>query len=99
MPFDDPSIITGIGATVTAYTGSIDAVELYYNAGDGFVALEMEEQGLGGYYSVAVDGIYDQMMIEYYMQAVNSEGVIQTFPNNAPDNIILSKTVFSIILI
>ena len=98
MSFDDPSIITGVGesvgslnfvANVTAYTGVVEAVELYYDVGDGFVALEMEEEGLGGYYSVTLDGIYDQMMIEYYMQAVNSEGVIQTFPNNAPENTVI----------
>ena len=98
MSFDDPSIITGVGesvgslnfvANVTAYTGVVEAVELYYDVGNGFVALEMEEEGLGGYYSVTLDGIYDQMMIEYYMQAVNSEGVIQTFPNNAPENTVI----------
>ena len=34
----------------------------------------------GGY----LNGIFDGMIISYYILAVNSEGVIQTYPNNAP---------------
>ena len=98
MPFDDPTIITGIDdntgtinfvANVTAYTGVVEAVELYYNLGDGFVTVEMEEQGFGGSYSYGVEGIYDGMLIEYYIVAVNSEGIIQSFPINAPDSVIM----------
>jgi len=57
--------------------------------GDGFVTVEMEEQGFGGSYSYGVEGIYDGMLIEYYIVAVNSEGIIQSFPINAPDSVIM----------
>ena len=40
-------------------------------------------------YQTSVGGLYDGMIIEYYIMAVNSEGIIQTFPSNAPDNTIL----------
>ena len=89
MPFDDPNINQGsidFSASVIAYTGVIEAVELYYNLGDSFIPIEMQEQGLGGYYSATLNGLYDGMIIEYYIQAVNSEGIIQTFPTNAPNN-------------
>ena len=89
MPFDDPNINQGsidFSANVIAYTGVIEAVELYYNLGDSFIPIEMQEQGLGGYYSATLNGLYDGMIIEYYIQAVNSEGIIQTFPTNAPNN-------------
>ena len=98
MDFDDPSIITGVDdnigslnfvTNVTAYTGVVEAVELYYDIGNGFIALEMEQQGLGGYYSIIVGGIYNGMIIEYYIQAVNSEGIVQYFPSNAPDGTII----------
>ena len=98
MLFDDPAIITGVddnigsinfAANVTAYTGVVEAVELYYNIGDGFVQQEMVEQGLPGVYSTIVGGIYNGMIIEYYIQAVNSEGIVQTFPSTAPDNTVI----------
>ena len=97
MPFDDPSILTDMygnssiifSANVTAYTGVVEGVELYYDLGNGFTAIEMQQQGLGGYYSAVLDGIYNGMIIEYYIQAVNSEGIVQTFPSNAPDNKVL----------
>jgi hypothetical protein len=98
MPFDDPAIITGVddnigsinfAANVTAYTGVVEAVELYYNLGDGFMQQEMVEQGLPGVYSAVVGGIYNGMIIEYYIQAVNSEGIVQTFPSTAPDNTVI----------
>ena len=99
MLFDDPAIITGINdqtgliifsANVTAYTGVIEAVELYYDIGEGFVAIEMNESGgIGNYYSAELNGIYDGMIIEYYIQAVNSEGIVETFPSNAPDGTVV----------
>ena len=97
ISFDDPSILTDMygnssiifSANVTAYTGVVEGVELYYNLGDGFIATEMQQDGLGGYYTTALDGIYNGMIIEYYIQAVNSEGIVQTFPSNAPDNTVI----------
>ena len=98
MLFDDPAILvevyTNIASinfvtNVTAYTGVIEAVELYYNLGDSFIPIEMQQQGLEGYYLATLSGIYDGMIIEYYIQAVNSEGIIQTFPSNAPNNSVI----------
>jgi len=95
MPFDDPSILMDLttnqasivfSADVIAYTGVIEAVELYYNLGDGFIPIEMQEEGLEGHYYAPLTGLYNGMIIEYYIQAVNSEGIIQTFPSNAPNN-------------
>ena len=57
--------------------------------GNGFIATEMQQQGLAGYYSAMLDDIYNGMIIEYYIQAVNSEGIVQTFPSNAPDNTVI----------
>jgi len=73
-------------ADVIAYTGVIEAVELYYNFGDGFIPIEMQEEGLGDHYYAPLTGLYNGMIIEYYIQAINSEGIIQTFPSNAPNN-------------
>ena len=38
---------------------------------------------------IRIDGLYDGMLIKYYISGVNSEGVVQTYPNNAPDSSIL----------
>ena len=98
MSFDDPDILTEVddnfgtinfSANVSAYSGEIVAVELYYNIGVGFENEEMTQQGLGNIYQASIGGIYDGMIIEYYILAVNSEGIVQTFPNNAPDNTIV----------
>ena len=86
MPFNDSEI--DFVANVNAYTGVIEAVELYYNLGDGFIPIEMENQGLGGYYSATLGGLYNGMIVDYYIQAVNSEGIVETFPSNAPTNTI-----------
>ena len=76
-------------ASVSAYTGDIDAVELYYDLGDGFISQEMNQQGLTDNYSTTIDGLFDGMLVEYYIVAVNSEGIVQTFPANAPENTVL----------
>jgi len=87
-PFESSSL-TFI-ANVNAYTGFIDAVELHYDLGDGWVVQEMVSPMLGGNnYSTTIDGLYDGMLIEYYILGVNSEGIIQTYPNGAPDNTIV----------
>ena len=87
MAFENNSI--DFIANVSAYTGNIDAVELYYNIGEGFISQEMQPQGFGGNYEASIGGLYNGMIIEYYILAVNSEGVIQTFPSNAPENSII----------
>ena len=86
MPFESNEL--SFIANVSAFTGQIDAVELYYNIGDGFVVQEMD-QFSGNDYQTSIGGLYNGMIIEYYIMAVNSEGIIQTFPANAPDNTIV----------
>ena len=87
IPFESSTI--NFTAEVSAYTGSIDAVELYYDFGDGWNTVEMTQQSNTNVYDVNLDEIFDGMIISYYLLAVNSEGVIQTYPNNAPENSIL----------
>ncbi len=87
MPFEDSELV--FLADVTAYTGIIDAVELYYDIGDGFTAIEMNSQGPGGYFSTVLTGLYNGIIVDYYIQAVNSEGIVETFPSNAPDNSVM----------
>ena len=86
IPFEGNTI--NFSAEVNALTGSIDAVELYYDFGDGWNSVEMEN-GFNSLYQVDIDGIFNGMLIRYYIQAVNSEGIVETYPNNAPDNYIL----------
>ena len=89
MPFENSSL--SIVAGVQAYTGVIDAVELYYNLGDEWIAQEMVESfGIG--YEGIIPGLYDGMAIEYYIMAVNSEGIVQHFPSTAPE-----QTIFFIL--
>ena len=87
IPFQNSTI--DFSAEVNAYTGTIDAVEFYYNFGDGWNTIEMTQEFNSNIYEVSVEGIYDGMLIEYYILAVNSEGIVQTYPNNAPDDSIL----------
>ena len=87
MAYEDDSIT--FSANVSAFTGEIEGVELYFNIGDGFQNLEMEQQGFGSIYEADLDGLYDGMIVEYYILAVNSEGIVETFPSNAPENSIV----------
>ena len=86
-PFESSSLL--FSANVTAYSGYIDAVELYYDLGDGWNVQEMFSHGLGNTYETTIDGLYDGMLISYYISGLNSEGIVQTYPNNAPDDSIL----------
>ena len=87
MPFENSELI--FSANVEAYTGLIDAVELYYDIGDGYRSVEMDGQGFDGNYSTALTGLYNGMIVRYYIQAVNSEGIVETFPSVVPDNAIM----------
>ena len=78
-------------AEVSAYTGEIDAVELHYNINGNWDSTEMEQQNNSTTYTASVSDIYDGMLVKYYLLAVNSEGVVQTYPSNAPDNNIVFK--------
>ena len=87
IPFESSTI--NFSAEVNAFTGNIDAVELYYNFGDGWNTIEMQQQFGTNLYEINLNNIFNGMLIRYYIQAVNSEGVIQTYPNNAPENPVL----------
>jgi len=88
IPFDSQNSLSFL-ANVTSYSGIVDGVELHYNLGDGWLVQSMSSQGLGSIFETSVGGLYNGMLIEYYILAVNSDGIIQTYPNNAPDNSIL----------
>ena len=87
IPFNQNSI--NFDASVSTYTGDIVIVELYYNLGDGFVAQDMNPVGIGSNYQTSINGLNDGMIVEYYIQAVNSEGFVQTYPSNAPENTVV----------
>ena len=86
MPFLNDSIT--ISANITSNVGNVENVILYYNIGDGFVSDEMIN-GIGNTYQTSINNLNDGMIIEYYIQAINSEGEIQMYPSSAPDNTIL----------
>jgi hypothetical protein len=87
MPFENSTLT--FNANVTAYSGSIDGVELHYDIGDGWNTESMALQNLGNYYTASIGGLYDGMIIDYYILGVSSDGIIQTYPNGAPDNSLL----------
>ena len=74
IPFESNTL--NFSAEVNAFTGYIDAVELYYNYGDAWNSVEMEQQFNSNTYETSLNDIFDGMLIRYYIQAVNSEGVI-----------------------
>ena len=86
MPYNSDSI--SISANVVSNSGNLEAVDLYYKLDDRFENEQMSSS-FGDNYQVSIENLYDGMIIEYYIQAVNSEGEIATFPTNAPNNTIL----------
>ena len=59
IPFESNSV--SIIADVSAYTGVIDAVELYYDIGDGWITQEMNET-FGNTYEGVISGLYNGMI-------------------------------------
>ena len=88
IPFNGQNSLSFL-ANVTSYSGIVDGVELHYNLGDGWIVQSMSQQGLGSIFETSIGGLYNGMLIDYYILAVNSDGIIQTYPNNAPNNSIL----------
>ena len=85
MPFENNEIL--IQSSVSAYTGTIEAVELHYKIGNEWNVQEMDNI-LGNSYESVINGLYNGMLIQYYILAINSEGIIESFPTTAPqDNI------------
>ena len=88
MPYNNQSSLSFL-ANVNSYSGTVDGVELHYNLGDGWLVQSMIQTGLGSIYEASVESLFSGMLIEYYILAVNSDGIVQTYPNNAPSNSIL----------
>ena len=86
IPFEDSEL--SIIAEVSAYTGNVEGVELTYDIGDGWVTIEMQES-FGGIYEGIIPDLYNGMLIEYYIMAVNSEGIVQYYPSNAPESTVM----------
>ena len=87
VPFESSELT--FSANVSAFSGNIDAVELFYDLGDGMVSEEMVRQNFGNNYQASVRSLFNGMIIDYYILAVNSEGIVETYPANAPTNSIL----------
>lgn len=88
IPYDNQNSLL-FTANVTSYSGQVDGVELHYNLGDSWQVQSMPRLGFGSIYETSIEGLYNGMLIEYYILAVNSDGIIQTYPNSAPSNSIL----------
>ena len=88
IPYDNQNSLL-FTANVTSYSGQVDGVELHYNLGDSWQVQSMPRLGFGSIYEASIEGLYNGMLIDYYILAVNSDGIIQTYPNSAPSNSIL----------
>ena len=86
MPYQGNSI--NLTANITSNIGNVEVAELYYDLGNGFISQNMIEESNDNY-QVAIGGLSNGMIIKYYIQAINSEGEVQTYPLDAPDNSIL----------
>ena len=84
---DYESNTINIDAEVTSYSGNIEAVQLNYDIGDGWETVEMDQVFSTDTYRGYLSELYDGMLIKYYIMAVDSDGIIQTYPNNAPDSL------------
>ena len=86
MPFESSEL--SIIAEVSAYTGVVEGVELTYDIGEGWITTEMESS-FGNVYEGTIPELYNGMLIEYYIMAINSEGIVQHYPSNAPESTII----------
>jgi len=78
-----------IDAEVTSYSGSVEAVQLNYDIGEGWETIEMDQIFSTNTYRADLVDLYDGMLIKYYIMAVDSDGIVQTYPNNAPDSYVM----------
>ncbi len=82
IPYEETSI--SISAEVTSYLGNIEVVELSYDIGEGWNTTEMTlnlDQ-----YEGNISGLYDGMIVEYFLMALNSDGITQYYPPNGTEN-------------
>ena len=88
IPYQGNSL--NITANITSNIGDVEVADLYYNLGNGFISENMTmTPGLGNSYQATINNLNDGMIIEYYIQAINSEGDVQTYPLDAPNNTIV----------
>ena len=88
IPYEGETL--NITADITSNVGDVEVAELYYNLGNGFISENMTmAPGLGNSYQATINNLNNGMIIEYYIQAINSEGDVQTYPLDAPNNTIL----------
>ena len=86
LPFESNEIL--IETTVSAYNGNIEAVELYYKIGSEWNNQEMYNNFSDNYQAV-IPQVFNGMLIQYYILAINSDGMIETFPVGAPEESIM----------
>ena len=43
----------------------------------------------GNNYAGVIPNLYNGMLVEYYIMAINSEGIVENYPSNAPENTII----------
>ena len=87
MPYDGNAIT--FTADITSYSGSIEAAQLNYDVGDGWTTLEMSQDFGSNTYEASLTDLYDGMIVKYYIMAIDSEGIVQSYPNNAPNDYIM----------
>jgi len=86
-PYESNTI--SIDADVTSYSGNIEVVQLNYDMGEGWVTVDMEQVFSTNTYRGYLNELYDGMLIKYYIMAVDSEGIVQTYPTNAPEGYVI----------
>ena len=82
IPYEQNSIL--ISAEITSYIGEIDIVELSYDIGEGLNTTEMTLNL--NQYEGNITGLYDGIIVEYFIMALNSEGITQYYPPTGPEN-------------
>ena len=88
MPYEGETL--NITANIISNVGDVEVAELYYDLGNGFISQYMTmTPGLGNSYQTTINNLENGMIIKYYIQAINSEGEVQTYPLDAPNNTIL----------
>ena len=63
---------------------AIDIVELAYDIGEGLNTTEMTLNL--NQYEGNITGLYDGIIVEYFIMALNSEGITQYYPPAGPEN-------------
>ena len=84
VPFEN-NLIT-VDAVINSYDGQIETANLYYNKGDGWNSTELID--IGNNYTGNIQGLYEGMIIEYYLSASNTLGETQFYPPSGQEDAI-----------